>query len=331
MRKFLKNQKHVDELWKKLDPHKILATLGLKIISLAREIEEMDQTEKGGEEGGKEAKEDEDKGEGGMKKGEMDDTIDMEEEGENGGKMDQEKTKVWGEADEEKGKEKGGEAEAEISEKEVAIRLAQDYFQIIPDLRIWESPVTSRNFPFTVKNDGIPTPCIYTNEKFPDVFLKAGEKKIPAHRLILGTHSEYFDHMFSAFSEMRNLEIDIKEVNSEILEKVVKSAYFPETVISDQSDFFEIMRVSDMLQMRHLFQTCLKLIPEIINSENCGDCLEWMSHIIFYTGLDFYHLKVKFLDWVGKNLNLFEEQENILVLLSYSKFIFPVESQAETN
>jgi hypothetical protein len=65
-----------------------------------------------------------------------------------------------------------------------------------------------------------------SNKKFPDVWLVAGEKKIPVHRHMLASGSEFFNALFgTTMAESGKSDFPIGDVEPEILELVVQSCY----------------------------------------------------------------------------------------------------------
>ncbi|XP_050421295.1 kelch-like protein 2 [Adelges cooleyi] len=122
----------------------------------------------------------------------------------------------------------------------------------------------------------------YEEKEFCDVTLVTDEGlKIEAHRNILASASHVFYTMFSGqFKERNKNEILIKEIDSEILELVVKFAYTCKLDIKE-NNFQKLLMAANMYGLNHIKKLCFKYIKENINPTNCVSFMK-TSKLISY-------------------------------------------------
>ncbi|XP_050433482.1 kelch-like protein 2 [Adelges cooleyi] len=110
----------------------------------------------------------------------------------------------------------------------------------------------------------------YEDKEFCDVTLVTDEGlKIEAHRNILASASNVFYTMFSGqFKERNENEILIKEIDSEILELVLKFAYTCKLDIKE-NNCEKLLMAANMYGLNHIKELCFKYIKENINPTNC--------------------------------------------------------------
>ncbi|XP_050421441.1 kelch-like protein 2 [Adelges cooleyi] len=110
----------------------------------------------------------------------------------------------------------------------------------------------------------------YEEKEFCDVTLVTDEGlKIEAHRNILASASHVFYTMFSGqFKERNENEIFIKEIDSEILELVVKFAYTCKLDIKE-NNCEKLLMAANMYGLNHIKELCFKHIKENINPTIC--------------------------------------------------------------
>ncbi|XP_050421438.1 kelch-like protein 2 [Adelges cooleyi] len=110
----------------------------------------------------------------------------------------------------------------------------------------------------------------YEDKEFCDVTLVTDEGlKIEAHRNILASASDVFYTMFSGqFKESNKKEILVKEIDSEILELVVKFAYTCKLDIK-KNNCVKLLMAADMYRLKYIKELCFQNIKENINPSNC--------------------------------------------------------------
>jgi kelch-like protein 30 len=111
-----------------------------------------------------------------------------------------------------------------------------------------------------------------------DITLISGNKRLPCHKILLGVNSDYFKKMFSQFLEKEKSEVEIKEIDPKLFEKVLMSIYDPEISIVSEDEFFDILRAADMFDFKMLIEILLETMTNFVNYENLGDCLAWGQH-----------------------------------------------------
>ncbi|XP_050420387.1 kelch-like protein 2 [Adelges cooleyi] len=110
----------------------------------------------------------------------------------------------------------------------------------------------------------------YKDKEFCDVTLVTDAGlKIEAHRNILASAIHVFYTMFSGhFKERNENEILIKDIDSEILELVVKFAYTCKLDI-EENNCEKLLMAANMYGLNHIKELCFKHIKENINPTNC--------------------------------------------------------------
>ncbi|XP_050420609.1 kelch-like protein 5 isoform X1 [Adelges cooleyi] len=120
----------------------------------------------------------------------------------------------------------------------------------------------------------------YEEKEFCDVTLVTDEGlKIEAHRNILASASNVFYTMFSGqFRERNENEILIREIDSEILELVVKFAYTCKLDI-EENNCEKLLMTANMYGLNHMKELCFKYIKENINPTNCVSLMKTSKFI----------------------------------------------------
>jgi len=147
---------------------------------------------------------------------------------------------------------------------------------------------------------------------FPDVCLVVEGKLIPCHRVVLSSISTYFSVLFSSqFAEKDQTEIELKEVEFALVEKIIASLYHPNTLTIDSfEEVFALLRVSDMYQLLPLHNLFLSTLPRVMSEVTWERCLEWFPAFTAAHGRE----KVKVLAWLCDNWEFFEDKEKAALL-----------------
>lgn len=110
-----------------------------------------------------------------------------------------------------------------------------------------------------------------------DVVLVAGDKKIPAHRLVLSSFSDYFAAMFSNnVREAGQREIPILDVNADALAALVKYMYTGNLKL-DEETIEHLLSAACLLQMSNIIDACSSFLIKQLHPSNCLGILHFAS------------------------------------------------------
>ncbi|XP_071629820.1 kelch-like protein 5 [Temnothorax longispinosus] len=106
-------------------------------------------------------------------------------------------------------------------------------------------------------------------QQLTDVTLIAGNKRVPAHRLVLSAGSEYFAAMFtSSFQESAQNEIELMDVDGDALWALVLYCYTG--CIELQEDSVEtLLTTACLLQMNPVIKACCQFLVKQLHPSNC--------------------------------------------------------------
>lgn len=106
-------------------------------------------------------------------------------------------------------------------------------------------------------------------QQLTDVVLIAGQKRIPAHRLVLSANCEYFAAMFTnSLRETFQNEIEIKEVDGDALWTLVR--YFYTGTIDLLEDNVEtLLATASLLQLNSIVEACCQFLIKQLHPSNC--------------------------------------------------------------
>lgn len=106
---------------------------------------------------------------------------------------------------------------------------------------------------------------------FCDIVLKSSDGvSFPAHRLIICTCSEYFRSLFSGrWRKEADQDVNLPEIRSNILEKVIKFAYSREVELSSDLQAKELLLAANHLCIEGLSSRCIEYLSERICASNC--------------------------------------------------------------
>ncbi|KAG4080248.1 hypothetical protein HA402_010740 [Bradysia odoriphaga] len=166
---------------------------------------------------------------------------------------------------------------------------------------------------------------LYAEQLMSDICLVVGNKRYPAHRVILCASSEVFQVMLMnpEWSECRESVIELKEepLCSEVFPQFLKYLYVGQIRISLQT-VMPMLALADKYNIRDLVQLCVDyMLKHISKAATQGFLVSWLHYTI---SLSPYHQEVTdalqgFLKW---NLNIVAESKdfvdldvNILIVL----------------
>ena len=106
-------------------------------------------------------------------------------------------------------------------------------------------------------------------ERFNDVWIKAGNNSFPAHRLVLGCFSQFFERLFeSPMKEQYDEEVvTLKDLNDEAV-KVLIDYMYTGNITLNQENVLNILAAADFLQINDVCQFCFDYLKSIISVEN---------------------------------------------------------------
>lgn len=117
--------------------------------------------------------------------------------------------------------------------------------------------------------------CLRTMEEYlykqqlTDVILIAGQRRIPAHRLVLSANCEYFAAMFTnSLRETFQNEVELKDVDGDALWTLIK--YFYTGVIDLLEDNVEtLLATASLLQLDSIVEACCQFLIKQLHPSNC--------------------------------------------------------------
>ena len=106
-------------------------------------------------------------------------------------------------------------------------------------------------------------------QQLTDVVLIAGQRRIPAHRLVLSANCEYFAAMFTnSLRETFQHEIELKEVDGDALWTLVQ--YFYTGIVDLLEDNVEtLLATASLLQLNCIVEACCQFLIKQLHPSNC--------------------------------------------------------------
>ncbi|KAG7486029.1 kelch 5 isoform X1 [Solea senegalensis] len=102
-----------------------------------------------------------------------------------------------------------------------------------------------------------------------DVVLVAGERRIPAHRLVLSSVSDYFAAMFTSdVREAKQDEVKMEGVDPEALWVLVQYAYTGRLELKEDT-IESLLSASCLLQLSPVVQACCSFLMKQLHPSNC--------------------------------------------------------------
>ncbi|XP_029297686.1 kelch-like protein 5 [Cottoperca gobio] len=102
-----------------------------------------------------------------------------------------------------------------------------------------------------------------------DVVLVAGERRIPAHRLVLSSVSDYFAAMFTSdVKEAKQDEVKIEGVDPDALAALVQYAYTGRLELREDT-IESLLSASCLMQLSSVVQACCSFLMKQLHPSNC--------------------------------------------------------------
>ncbi|XP_063789780.1 kelch-like protein 41 [Pseudophryne corroboree] len=119
----------------------------------------------------------------------------------------------------------------------------------------------------TLLQDGLKE--LLDENKFVDCFLKAGEKSLPCHRLILAACSPYFREFFlSDESEEKKKNMELDNVEPGVMESILKYLYSADIDLDD-GNVQDIFALASRFQIPSVFTVCVTYLQRRLSTANC--------------------------------------------------------------
>ncbi|CAL8075498.1 unnamed protein product [Calicophoron daubneyi] len=105
--------------------------------------------------------------------------------------------------------------------------------------------------------------------QFCDVVLQAGSTKIPAHRNVLASSSQYFYAMFTGpMAEARSPCVQIQGIDPETLTLLIDFVYTGEIMVSEET-VQALLPAANLLQMTNVRDACCEFLKSQLHPSNC--------------------------------------------------------------
>ncbi|XP_076818772.1 kelch-like protein 5 [Clavelina lepadiformis] len=107
------------------------------------------------------------------------------------------------------------------------------------------------------------------NQQLCDVVIIAGPKRIPAHRLVLSSVSDYFKAMFNNdVRESHEEEVTISDVDADALEKIISYMYTGRLEMSEEN-VERVLSTANMLQLHPVVDAGCNFLMKQLHPSNC--------------------------------------------------------------
>ena len=106
------------------------------------------------------------------------------------------------------------------------------------------------------------------DERFVDIYIKAGNNSFPAHRLVLACYSKFFDRLFQTpMKEQYEETVNLDQLEGEMVKLLIEYMYVGSITIN-QENVFNLLATANFLQMSNVCQFCFDFLEVIISIEN---------------------------------------------------------------
>nr|XP_033800236.1 kelch-like protein 41 [Geotrypetes seraphini] len=130
--------------------------------------------------------------------------------------------------------------------------------ELTDELRLYQS---------TLLQDGLKD--LLDNKKFIDCFLKAGDKNLPCHRLILAACSPYFrEYFLTEQNEDKKKEVVLENVDPAVMEVIIRYLYSADIDLND-SNVQDIFALASRFQIPSVFTVCVTYLQKRLAPSNC--------------------------------------------------------------
>jgi len=159
---------------------------------------------------------------------------------------------------------------------------------------------------------------LYSNKDFADVTITCGNKKFECHKITLSSRSPVFKAMFTSNSNEQNMgmvSIEIKNMNSKVLENLLQYIYSCETPDIDELAK-ELYVAANEYQIEKLKELSEVKLCTNVKADNC------MELLIFGDKYEATNLKTTALRFVAQNMTEIDVDECRKTLISNPSLLF---------
>ncbi|XP_064229421.1 kelch-like protein 41 isoform X3 [Aotus nancymaae] len=130
--------------------------------------------------------------------------------------------------------------------------------ELAEELRLYQS---------TLLQDGLKD--LLDEKKFIDCTLKAGDKSLPCHKLILSACSPYFrEYFLSEIDEAKKKEVVLDNVDPAVLDLIIKYLYSASIDLND-GNVQDIFALASRFQIPSVFTVCVSYLQKRLAPGNC--------------------------------------------------------------
>ncbi|XP_008181656.1 ring canal kelch homolog [Acyrthosiphon pisum] len=149
-----------------------------------------------------------------------------------------------------------------------------------------------------------------------------------AHKLVLVAACPYFRAMFSSFAEGAKYVVNIRELDSNILQLLIDYIYTGKITVTEQN-IMDLLPSAVRLQLDYVKDVCVEFLQKQLNTENCLGIRELAD---FYNCMDLLssseeYIKTHFLKVVEAEEFLSLSSEEIINLISRADINIPFEEK----
>ena len=101
-----------------------------------------------------------------------------------------------------------------------------------------------------------------------DVVLIAGGQEVRAHKALLAACSPYFYAMFSGFDETNRARIELKDVDANALEILIKFVYTSEVEVNEEN-VQTLLPAANLMQLSDVKEACCEFLQNQLHPTNC--------------------------------------------------------------
>ena len=110
---------------------------------------------------------------------------------------------------------------------------------------------------------------MFENEEMCDIELKAGERSIKCHRVVLASCSQYFKAMFTSdMSEVKQDVVEIVDIDPDSLFELIRFVYTSKMLITVDS-VQSLLYVASFLQIESAAEACSSFMKSHLHPSNC--------------------------------------------------------------
>lgn len=166
-------------------------------------------------------------------------------------------------------------------------------------------------------------------ELFCDIKLQTDDgKKVYGHKVVLVSASPYFRAMFTSFTESDKDLVNIKELDSNILQLLVDYINTGEIMVTEQN-VLVLLPAAVLLQLDYVKSTCVEFLQNQLNPSNCLGIKEFAD---FYNCMELLssseeYIKKYFLKVVETDEFLSLSSEEVIKLISRDDINVPFEEK----